>query len=74
MGAGTAMLAELAGGATYRRLDEPGRHLANGLQAAPWRSGAIGRVARHGLVATLFFPDDAPHGDAGARESDTARL
>lgn len=74
MAAGAAMLDVLADGATYRRLDELGRHLENGLRAALRRSGVPGSVARRGSMITLFFRDAAPHDYAEARESDTARF
>jgi glutamate-1-semialdehyde 2,1-aminomutase len=74
MAAGAAMLDVLADGTTYRRLDELGRHLGDGLQAALRRSGVTGSVARRGSMVTLFFRGGAPHDYPEARESDTARF
>lgn len=74
MAAGAAMLDVLADGATYRRLDQLGRHLENGLQAALRRSEVAGWIARRGSMVTLFFRDGAPHDYLEARESDTARF
>jgi glutamate-1-semialdehyde 2,1-aminomutase len=72
MAAGAAMLDVLADGAAYRRLDELGRHLENGLNAALRRSGVAGSVVRHGSMVTLFFRDGPPRDYEQARESDTA--
>ena len=74
MAAGAAMLDVLADGAAYRRLDELGRHLENGLQASLRRSGVAGSVVRRGSMVTLFFRDGAPHDYPQARDSDTARF
>jgi glutamate-1-semialdehyde 2,1-aminomutase len=74
MAAGAAMLDVFADGTTYRRLDELGRHLGDGLQAALRRSGVTGSVARRGSMVTLFFRGGAPHDYPEARESDTARF
>lgn len=71
MAAGAAMLDVLADGGTYTRLDELGRHLENGLQAALKRSGLEGSVTRAGSMLTLFFRAGAPADFAEARESDT---
>lgn len=72
MAAGAAMLDILTEGAAYRRLDELGRHLENGLLAALKRSGVPGSVVRFGSMLTLFFRAEAPRDYAEARESDTA--
>ncbi|GMV86753.1 MAG: glutamate-1-semialdehyde 2,1-aminomutase [Dehalococcoidia bacterium] len=72
MAAGAAMLDALADGAVYRRLEELGRHLENGLQAAIRRAEVTASVVRRGSMVTLFFREGAPRDYAGARESDTA--
>lgn len=72
MAAGAAMLDALADGAVYRRLEELGRHLENGLQAAIRRAEVTASVVRRGSMVTLFFREGAPRDYAGARESGTA--
>lgn len=72
MAAGAAMLDALADGAVYRRLEELGRHLENGLQAAIRRAEVQASVVRRGSMVTLFFREGAPRDYAGARASRTA--
>lgn len=72
MAAGAAMLDVLADGAAYRRLDELGRHLENGLGAAIRRAEVTASVVRRGSMVTLFFREGAPRDYAEARECDTA--
>lgn len=72
MAAGVAMLDALAEPSVYRRLDELGRHLENGLNAAIRRAEAPASVTRVGSMLTLFFRPEPPTDYAQARESDTA--
>lgn len=72
MAAGAAMLDALADGRVYARLEQLGRHLENGFNAAIKRSGLAASFVRHGSMATLFFRASPPSNYAGARASDTA--
>ena len=69
--AGAAMLDQLADGAVYRRLEELGRHLENGLTTAIRRAELEASVVRRGSALTLFFRSEPPRDYATAREADT---
>jgi len=70
--AGVAMLDQLASGAVYDRLEQLGRHLENGLNAAIRRAEIKATVVRAGSALTLFFREGPPSDYAEARECDTA--
>lgn len=67
--AGLATLAELTAGA-YRRLDESGGRLAEGLAAALARRGRLGAVPRVASALSLFFLPSAPRSWAEAKLAD----
>ncbi|MCC6958243.1 MAG: glutamate-1-semialdehyde 2,1-aminomutase [Dehalococcoidia bacterium] len=69
--AGAAMLDQLADGAVYRRLEELGRHLENGLTTAIRRAELEASVVRRGSALTLFFRSGPPRDYATAREAAT---
>lgn len=69
--AGAAMLDQLADGAVYRRLEELGRHLENGLTTAIRRAELEASVVRRGSALTLFFRSESPRDYATAREAAT---
>ena len=69
--AGAAMLDQLADGAVYRRLEELGRHLENGLTTAIRRAELEASVVRRGSALTLFFRSEPPRDYAAAREAAT---
>lgn len=69
--AGAAMLDQLADGAVYRRLEELGRHLENGLTTAIRRAELEASVVRRGSALTLFFRSEPPRDYATAREAAT---
>ena len=72
MAAGVAMLDELADGRAYKRAQELGSHLENGLRAAIKRAEAPASVTRVGSMLTVFFRATSPTDYGEAREADTA--
>ena len=72
MAAGTAALDALQAGDVYRRIDELGRHLENGLTAAVKRAVSTACVVRRGSLLSLFFRSEPPRDYQEASSCDTA--
>jgi glutamate-1-semialdehyde 2,1-aminomutase len=73
--AGLATLDQLENPATYTRLENISRRLADGLVAALAETGVSGRVQRVGSMFTLFFNDGSPIKDfEDAKRADHAKF
>ena len=73
MAAGIATLRLLAEDGVYRRLDEMGAMLADGLRDAARAAGCDVAVTRIGSMMTVFFMTETPVDYASAKRADTER-
>ncbi len=73
MAAGIATLRLLAEDGVYRRLDEMGATLADGLRASARAAECDVTVTRIGSMMTVFFTAEAPFDYASAKRADTVR-
>jgi len=73
MAAGIATLRLLAEDGVYRRLDEMGATLADGLRASARAAECDVTVTRIGSMMTVFFTAEAPFDYASAKRADTER-
>jgi glutamate-1-semialdehyde 2,1-aminomutase len=74
MAAGIVTLRALSGGDVYRRLDELGASLADGLRDAARTAECDGvTIAQLGSMLTVFFAAGAPYDYASAKAADTER-
>jgi glutamate-1-semialdehyde 2,1-aminomutase len=72
--AGIATLKALQKKGTYKRLEQSGAQMEEGLREAAFEFGIPVRINRVGSMFTMFFTDRAVKDYAGAKTSDTARF
>jgi glutamate-1-semialdehyde 2,1-aminomutase len=72
MAAGIVTLRLLGEDGTYRKLDERGARLAEGLRAAKAAETPVS-IVQLGSMLTVFFSEDAPRDYASAKRADTER-
>ncbi len=74
MAAGLATLQELKANPPYRRLEELGRQIGDGLQQAAAAAGVLHQFARVGSMWTLFFAEQPVTDYESAKKCDTKRF
>jgi glutamate-1-semialdehyde 2,1-aminomutase len=73
MAAGIVTLRALQEEGVYRRLDDLGAKLADGLRGSARAAEATVQVTQLGSMMTVFFCDEAPGDYASAKRADTDR-